>query len=129
MAEEVKTDKRKKPKFLRTDSHKRMRLGKGIKKNQKWRGAKGRQNKIRLGRKGHPTRPKIGWGAKAETKDFVLGLEAVRVENVAELGAVAKNQGIIIASVGLKKRKEIIKAANEKKIKILNKYKDMSKWI
>ena len=63
--------KRKKPKFLRTDWHKKIRLGRGVKKNQKWHGAKGRQNKLRLNRKGRMQRPKIGWGADTKNKGFV----------------------------------------------------------
>lgn len=113
---------RKKPKFLRTDWHKKIRLGKGVKKNQKWHGAKGRQNKLRLNRKGRMQRPKVGWGATMGTKGFVGGVEAVRVENIKEVEAVKKGQGIIVAKVGKKKRMEIIKKANEMKITILNRY-------
>ena len=123
MAEEKKTaTKRSKPKFLRTDWHKKIRLGKGVKKNQKWHGAKGRQNKLRLGKKGRMQRPKVGWGAESDVKDFVSGMEAVRVENIKEMEAVKTGQGVIIASVGVKKRNEIIAKANEMKITILNRY-------
>jgi ribosomal protein L32E len=122
MTEEKKATARKKPKFLRTDWHKKIRLGKGVKKNLKWHGAKGRQNKLRLNRKGRMQRPKIGWGADASVKDFVGGMEVVQVENVKEVEAVKKNQGIIIAKVGAKKKAEIIKKAVGMKIKILNRY-------
>lgn len=114
---------RKKPKFLRTDWHKKIKLGRGVKKNQKWHGAKGRQNKLRLGRKGRMQRPKIGWGANTKTKGFVEGLKTIRVENVAELLKIEKGFGVIIGKVGAKKKSEIIAKANEMKIKILNKYK------
>jgi len=120
---EKKTVARKKPKFLRTDWHKKIRLGRGVKKNQKWHGAKGRQNKFRLNRKGRGQRPKIGWGAEGEVKDFVNGMEAVRVENLKDLEGVKKGSGIIIARVGKKKREEIIAKANEMKVSILNRYK------
>ncbi len=125
--EKKTTTKRKKPKFLRTDWHKKIRLGRGVKKNQKWHGAKGRQNKLRLNRKGRMQRPKIGWGADTKNKGFVDGVEVVRVENVSELSKVEKGCGIIIAKVGAKKRAEIIAKANEMKIKILNKYKKTEK--
>ena len=121
--ENKKSTKRKKPKFLRTDWHKKIRLGRGVKKNQKWHGAKGRQNKLRLNRKGRMQRPKIGWGADVKTKGLVGGIAAIRVENVAELLKVEKGNGIIIAKVGAKKRAEIIAKASEMKIKVLNKYK------
>lgn len=129
MTEENKTAKRKKPKFLRNDWHKKIRLGRKIKKKRKWHGAKGRQNKLRLNRKGHQQRPKIGWGANKNEKSFIQGVDAIRVENIKEVMAVKKGFGIIIAKVGTKKRKEIIAKANEMKIKILNKYKESKKDI
>jgi large subunit ribosomal protein L32e len=113
---------RNKPKFLRTDWHKKIRLGRGVKKNQKWHGAKGRQNKFRLCRKGRGQRPKIGWGACAETRDQVSGVDAIRVENVRMLEGL-KNVGIIIGKVGGKKRADIMKKAEEMGMKVLNKYK------
>ena len=113
---------RNKPKFLRTDWHKKIKLGRGVKKNQKWHGAKGRQNKFRLCRKGRGQRPKIGWGAEGNTKGFIDGIEAVRVENVKMLEGL-KGVGIIIGKVGEKKKTEIIKKANEMKLKILNRYR------
>ena len=116
MAEEKKTVARKKPKFLRTDWHKKIKLGMGVKKNLKWHGAKGRQNKLRLGRKGRMQRPKVGWGAERVAEDFV------RVENLKDLEGI-KVKKIVIGRVGARKRKEIIKKANEMKVKILNRYK------
>jgi large subunit ribosomal protein L32e len=124
MAEEKKTTtKRKKPKFLRTDWHKKIRLGRGVKKNQKWHGAKGRQNKFRLGRKGRGQRPKVGWGAENDTKNFVAGVEVVRVENLKELAAVKKNTGVIVGSIGKKKRISILEKAKEMGLKVLNRYR------
>ena len=126
MVEEKKktTIARKKPKFLRTDWHKKIRLGRGVKKNQKWRGAKGRQNKFRLGRKGRGQRPKVGWGAENDTKGFVGGVETVRVENLRELEAVKKNQGVIVGRVGARKRISILEKAKEMGLRILNRYKE-----
>jgi len=128
MVEEVKkTIDRKKPGFLRKDWHKHIKLGKTVKKNRKWRAAKGRQNKIRLGVKGHQARPKVGWGASAEGKGFVEGVEVVRVENLKELANVKKGAGVIIGAVGKKKKMELIAKANEMKITILNKYRVKTK--
>ncbi|MCR4284899.1 MAG: hypothetical protein NUV97_02545 [archaeon] len=114
---------RKKPKFLRKDWHKKIKLGSTVKKNRKWRGAKGRHNKIRLSRKGNAQRPKIGWGAEKTTRGFVGGLNVMGVSNLKEMDNVGKGQGIVIGKVGLRKRKEIIAEANKRKVKILNKYK------
>lgn len=121
-----KTAKRNKPKFLRKDWHKEIKLGSTVKKNRKWRGAKGRHNKIRLNRKGHSQRPKIGWGAEAKTKGFNDGIKTIRVENLRVLELLKEGVGIIIGSVGKKKREAIISRANEKKIRILNKYRNVA---
>ena len=120
---EKKITKRSKPKFLRTDSHKMIKLGKGVRKNQKWHKAIGRHNKIRLSRKGHSQRPKVGWGSPKGIRDLVLGIRSVRVENVKDLEKVGKRDGIVIGRVGKKKQREIIAKANEMKIKILNRYR------
>jgi ribosomal protein L32E len=123
MVEEKKTNtKRNKPKFLRNDWHKKIKLGRGVKKNQKWKGAKGRQNKLRMNRKGHQQRPKVGWSSDSSIKFTVSGLLPVRVENVKDLAKVEKGMGALIANVGAKKRAEIIKAATDKKIQVLNRY-------
>lgn len=121
MVEELKRNKRK---FVRVDAHKMIKLGKGVKKNQKWHKAIGRQNKLRLGEKGNMQRPKVGWGSAAKIKEMILGVRPVRVENVKDLEKVGKGEGVLIAKVGKKKQLEIIKAANEKKLTILNRFKN-----
>ena len=117
------TTTRKKPKFLRTDWHKKIKLGRGVKKNQKWHGAKGRHNKFRLNRKGRGVRPRVGWGAENDTKGFIGGVETVRVENLKELSNVNKDSGIIIGKVGAKKRMSILEKAKEMGLKVMNRYK------
>ena len=47
----------------------------------------------------------------------------IRVENIKDLENVQKGEGVLIGKVGAKKRMEIIKKANEMKLKILNKYR------
>ena len=120
-------EKRNKPKFRRKDWHKKIKLGSKDKKNVKWRGAKGRQNKIRLGIRGHNKRPKIGWGTKKDERGKVAGFFVARVENLSELENINKDTAIVIASVGEKKKEDIIRVANERKIKILNKYRKEKK--
>src|SRR3989339_1416010 len=117
MANIKTTTKRKKPKFLRVESHKKIKLGKGVKKNQKWHSAIGRHNKLRLGRKGRIQTPKVGWGASGSTKGFVAGIEAVRVENLKELANVKKGSGIIVGKVGARKKLSILEKAKEMGIK------------
>jgi ribosomal protein L32E len=114
---------RKKPKFLRKDWHKMIKLGSTVKKKRKWRGAKGRQNKIRLERRGRSQRPKVGWGNKSELKGKLEGMNFTYIMNIKDLETVKKGEAIVIGSVGEKKRKEIIAKSKESDLKILNKYK------
>jgi ribosomal protein L32E len=123
--EDKKTEsqtKRKKPNFVRKDWHKKIKLGSTVKKNRKWRAARGRHNKIRLGIKGHSVRPKIGYSEDRELRGKIDGNVVVRVENLKDLENVGKEEQIIIGRIGNKKRKEIIARAGERKIKIMNKY-------
>jgi len=124
MTEENTITKRKKPSFLRRDWYKKIKFGKGVKKNQKWRAAKGRQNKTRLGLRGYGVRPKVGYGEENEQKNTVNGHNPIIIQNCKDLETLKSGSGILIANVGLKKRKEIIAKANEKKLVILNKYKE-----
>lgn len=122
----IKSVKRSKPKFLRTDWHKKIKLGKGVKKNQKWHGAKGRQNKLRLNRKGRMQRPKVGWGSDRNVRGFIDGVSTVRVENLQELESRKKGDGIIVGRIGKKKKISILKKAKEMGIVVLNRYKNTS---
>ncbi len=117
------TEKRDKPKFFRRDSHKRISLGKSIKKLRKWRAAKGRHNKIRLKRKGHAQKPTIGWGSDKSIRGKINGKEYVSVNNVGGLEGIKKGGVILVGKVGMRKRQEIIKKANEVGLIILNKYR------
>lgn len=107
--------KRKKPKFVRKDSHKISRLGKRRKKKLKWRRPKGKHSKVREKRKGYPKQPSIGYKLPEKERQV-----AKLVHNVDEINNCKENDVVIIAHVGKKKRKEIIKRALEKNIKILN---------
>ena len=124
MEDNKKSMNRKKPKFFRRDWHKKIKLGSTVKKNRKWRGAKGRQNKIRLSRKGYSGRPKVGWSNNSSVRGLLKGLEAIRIENLKDLEKIGKDQGIIIGRIGKKKKELIISKANKMKIIILNRYRE-----
>ncbi|RMD45509.1 50S ribosomal protein L32e [Candidatus Pacearchaeota archaeon] len=111
---------RKKPKFLRKEWHKKIKLGRTIKKKRKWRASRGSQGKVRLGRKGHAKRPKIGWGAKKDERGKIGGKEVVRVSNILELEGVKKGCAVIFSKVGKKKKESLIARARELKIEVLN---------
>ncbi len=111
-----KTIKSKKPEFVQQDYHKKKRLSK------KWKRPTGLQSKMRHQFRGYNRRVKQGWRSPVAIRGFHgKGVESVLINNVSELKDVTKDQGIIIsAKVGLKKKIEILKKAEELKILVLN---------
>lgn len=101
--------------FKRQESGRHSRLGMKRKKLQKWRKPKGRDSKMRLNIKNHPKTVSIGYKSP-KNKDPTPTL----VQNVKQLNNLDKSSTIILAKVGAKKKLELIRAAEEKKIKILN---------
>jgi large subunit ribosomal protein L32e len=119
--------KRKKPIFFRQGWDRYIRLGKTVKKRRKWRAAKGGDSKTRLKENGRPIRPTIGWGSSKKIRDQVAGFAPVRIETEKDFENIKdkKTQAAIISgNVGAKKREQLIKAANDKGIKILNRYRN-----
>ena len=108
------------PKFLRTDWWRKPSLGKKVKKNQKWRRAGGRHNKIREHRRGQPCQPSIGYRTDLEQRGKVLGKTPLIICNVKDLEKLTKENIAVLSKVGMKKKIEIAKVANEKKIEIAN---------
>ncbi|MBT7706613.1 hypothetical protein HN747_04145 [archaeon] len=119
-----KPTKRKIPQFLRKDWHKKIKLGSTVKKNRKWRGAKGRQNKIRLGIRAQGARPKIGYSQPSELRGKIDGNEFTLVENMKQLVTLKKGDSIIIASIGAKKRALIVEESKKIGLVVLNERKD-----
>lgn len=119
-----KAMKAKKPVFRRQDSHKKKRLGTG------WRKPKGIQSKVRLCKKGYCKSVNPGYGSPKQVAGLSReGLIKVNVACVNDLETIDNiKQGVIInSSVGNKKRIEIMKAAKDKNIMILN-IKDPEKY-
>ncbi|MEM4271508.1 MAG: eL32 family ribosomal protein [Candidatus Pacearchaeota archaeon] len=112
--------KRKLPKFRRVDSHLYSRLGKGRPKLLKWRRARGKQNKIRLKRRGYFAAPSIGYKSPRKISGLVRGMKPILVHNIKELQALSKDNIAILARIGAKKKMEILKKADELKINVLN---------
>ena len=91
-----------------------------------WRRSYGIDSKQREGKKSKPPVPNSGYMTPQAVKGLHRsGYFPVRVFNVADLKSIDHNvQAIVIgATVGSKKRAEIQKVAQEKKIQILN-YKE-----
>ncbi len=76
---------------------------------EKWRRPRGRQNKLRLEKKGKGKRVKIGFGSpKSERKKIIRIFSKKDIENLKNLKLDPKNNIILIASsVGKKKREEL----------------------
>ena len=88
----------------------------------RWKRPKGLQNKMRERRKGNPRYIEPGYGSPATVKGATReGLFPIMVSRASDLTKVKEGFGAIIsATVGLRKKAEIVKAATEKKLKLLN---------
>jgi len=107
-------------KFIRRGWYQHSRLGKGRKKKQVWRRAKGRHNKTREKRKGYPVKVMVGFKKEKDARNLIEGKKPVIIMNMKELERIKKNEIAVIGKIGNKKRIEIIKAAKEKKIPVQN---------
>lgn len=108
---------RNNPKFVRWLSTSLRRV------KSSWRRPQGINSKVRAKLKGKLPMPTIGYGAPREMKYLhPSGFKEVLVHNVKDLGKidVAKEAVKIASSVGGKKKNEILKKAEEIKIKVLN---------
>ena len=108
---------RKKPEFGRHMSEAYVRLG------ESWRKPRGLHSKVRIGAKGKPKRPKIGWGAPKSLRYLhPSGYKEVLIRNLKDLEKInSEKEAIRIAStVGERKRKIIIEEAKKRNIWILN---------
>jgi large subunit ribosomal protein L32e len=109
---------KKKPEFKRVDYHRHKKLSRSS-----WRKPRGRHNKTRLHKKGKFLSPSIGYGNDASLRGLhPSGYREVLVYNVKELeGIDASSEAVrIAASVGRRKRLQILARAKELNIKVLN---------
>ncbi len=107
--------------FLRADTFRYKRIGSHSRKLAKWRRPRGKHNKLRLKRTGHPRQPSIGFGTPRISEGKINNLLPVLVNNLKDLSKVSKNNiAILSRTLGAKKKLEIIKIAQEKSIKISN---------
>lgn len=106
---------RNNPKFVRWLSASLKRV------KPSWRRPHGINSKIREKLKGKLPMPTVGYRApKAMRYLHPSGLGEVLVYNVKDLEKVSGQAVRIAAAVGKKKRDEILKKAEEKKLKVLN---------
>jgi large subunit ribosomal protein L32e len=107
-------------KFLRRIWMRYSKLGKGKKKKQKWRKPKGRDNKMREKRRGYPKTVSIGYGNNKKTKGKIENKKPIIIYNVEDIAKIKPENIAIIGRIGKRKKAEIVKIAEERKIKIYN---------
>ena len=101
--------------FLRRTWSRYSKLGKKRKKKQKWKKPTGRHNKMRYKRRGYPHVVSIGYKKDENSRKKILV-----IRNPKELDSVKKDYMVVIGNVGKKKKIEILKKAEGKKIKFQN---------
>ena len=109
--------KARKPTFTRHDAHKKTRVGSG------WRRPKGRQNKMRLHRRGYARDRSSGFGSPVLARGLSHeGLSQIIVTRVSDFtGLDAKNDGIIISrTTGNRRRAELVDYATKNGFTLLN---------
>ena len=108
---------KKKPRFVRQGTTYLRRLG------EKWRAPKGKQNKLRQHQLSKGNYPNPGYGSPKSLKFLhPSGFQEVMIRNLKDLEKInSEKQAIRIASaIGRKKKLQIMKVAEERKLKILN---------
>jgi large subunit ribosomal protein L32e len=117
LSERKKIRKPKRPKFIRVESWRYKRL------DESWRAPKGIDSKTRLGKKGWPKKPSIGYRIDKSLRGLhPSGKREVIVENLKD---VEKLKGLdvvgrISAKVSRRKRREITDRARELGVVLLN---------
>ena len=109
--------KERTPKFKRFESWRYVRI------HEEWRKPKGVDNHMRLSVRGWPHLVKIGYRVPKSVRYLhPSGYRDILVQNVAELEKLAPDRDAarIAATVGLRKKIEIVKRARELGIRVLN---------
>lgn len=118
--------KKRKPEFVRQDTNHYSRLDTG-----KWRKSKGLHSKMRLRMRGYSESVTKGYKSPAAVSGMLSnGLWPIMVYNVEQISKLnpATQSAIIGSGVGIRKRIDMIKKAQELKIAIAN-IKDPAKYI
>lgn len=109
-----------KVKFLRRNWNRHSKLGRKRKNKQVWRRPKGRHNKMREGERGYPAVVNVGYRTDKKERGRIDGKIPRVILNLKDLENLKKNEIALVGSVGTRKKMEIVKKAEEKKIALLN---------
>ncbi len=108
----------RRPKFLRQDYHHRMKV-----EDDYWRSPKGRHSKMKQRKRSHRASVAVGYRGPAEVRGLhKTGAAFIRIENLQQLFAIDPKKSVVILSskVGAAKRYQLLKAAVEKNISVVN---------
>ena len=107
----------KRPKFLRSETWKK----KSFANNPKWRKPRGKDNKMRMKRSGKQPLVSVGYrGPKEVRGTHASGLKEVMITNPGQIDGLENVIIRINATVGNKKKIEIVKKAVKSNLKIAN---------
>ncbi len=109
--------KAKKPEFIMQDYHKRKEL------KRRWRRPRGLHSKMRMRKAGHPKHVEIGYGSPRLVRHLDRkGMKRIVISNPQEVLKLNKETeaAVIKHGVGLQKKLQIIKNANQKGIRVIN---------
>jgi len=110
--------KKRRPRFLRQEVHRLIRF----KNNPTWRKPEGKRSKMRTREAAKPKMPDIGWRGPAAVRGFhPSGVREVIIHNARELEGLGDDVIVKVSStVGQKKKVEIVKEAQKRKVKVAN---------
>ena len=88
----------------------------------RWKRPKGLQSKMRERRKGNPKYIEPGYGSPREVRGATAeGFFPVVVRSLGDIAGVKEGSGVIVAAaVGMRKKAGLLRAAAEKKLRLLN---------
>ncbi len=115
--------RKKKPRFLRQEAHKKKKLG------NKWRKPRGHNSKMRMQLRGNRAVVKVGYGSPKAERGLIRGARVTLIGNLKDLSETKKGDAILLSSkLGNLKRIRLIKEALSRGLKIVN-YADAEKKV
>ena len=107
-------------KFQRTKFRAYVKLGSKQKSKRKYKRATGRHNKTRQKWKSRPRMVEIGYKNKSRERGLISGKIPILVKNLEDVKKANTQNIIIIGKIGKKKKLEIAKEIQQKKISVFN---------
>ena len=113
-------EKKRQANFQRTKYYAYAKLGSRQKSKKKYRRAGGRHNKTRQKWRSRPPMVEVGYKNNLNRRNLVNGKIPVWVYNLGDLKNLGKDNIAIIGKIGRKKKAEIAKEIEKRKIEVFN---------